>query len=89
MLADSLAEVVEVVDLAMLVRHMCRSVESWYPPKELPTIETTRVEPYGYDTRIGWDTHIVLVNGSAWGFTDGPLPSEPRASQVSREYQGS
>lgn len=72
-LADSMREVIEVADLAMLVRQMCRSVESWYPPEELPTIETTRVEPYMFDDRIGWDTHIVTVKGSAWGFTDGPL----------------
>ncbi len=31
------------------------------------------VKPYGYDKRIDWDTHMVLVDGSPWGFTDGPL----------------
>lgn len=34
---------------------------------------TITVEKYGgYDNRIGWDTYIVCVNGSARGFTDGP-----------------
>jgi hypothetical protein len=32
------------------------------------------VNKYGdYDKRIGWDTHIVCVNGSPTGFTDGPV----------------
>lgn len=31
------------------------------------------VEPYGgFDKRIGWDTHLVLVDGAPVGFTDGP-----------------
>jgi hypothetical protein len=68
-----MAEVVEVADLAALVAHMRKSVESWYPPQELPTVETTEVKPYWYDERIKWDTHVVLVKGSVWGFTDGPM----------------
>ena len=71
-----MAEVVEVNDLPQLVRHMRRGVEAWYPKDELPTLSTTVVEPYGFDDRIGWDTHIVLVKGQAWGFTDGPLDKE-------------
>ena len=31
------------------------------------------VEPYSYDKRIGWNTHIVCIDGGACGFTDGPL----------------
>jgi hypothetical protein len=31
-----------------------------------------KVVPYGYDARINWDTHIVVVDGQAVGFTDGP-----------------
>lgn len=33
------------------------------------------VKPYGYDSRIGWNTHIVTLKGDAVGFTDGPLLS--------------
>ena len=29
------------------------------------------VKPYGYDSRINWETYIVLHNGRAVGFTDG------------------
>ena len=72
-LDKAMAEVVEVADLAALVAHMRKSVETWYPFDQLPTVENTKVEPYAYDERIHWDTHIVLVDGSPWGFTDGPL----------------
>ncbi len=37
------------------------------------TEDMIHVYPYGYDSRIGWDAHIVTVNGKAIGFTDGPL----------------
>ena len=73
LLADSMRKVIEVNDLAQLVRHMRREVASWYPKDELPTEDNTKIEPYGRDDRIGWDTYIVLVDGKAWGFTDGPL----------------
>jgi hypothetical protein len=72
-LDEAMAEMVEVANLSALVAHMRKSVADWYPPEELPTVETTTVERYGYDNRIGWDTHVVKVNGSVWGFTDGPL----------------
>lgn len=32
-----------------------------------------RVRPYGFDARIGWDTHIVIMDGDPIGFTDGPI----------------
>lgn len=37
--------------------------------------DSVEVEPYGpgIDERIGWRTHIVTINGSAVGMTDGPL----------------
>ena len=36
-----------------------------------------KVEPYGYDDRIGWDTYIVFIDGyGVIGFTDGPTNSE-------------
>jgi hypothetical protein len=32
-----------------------------------------QVEPYIYDPRTKWDLHIVTIDGSAAGFTDGPV----------------
>jgi hypothetical protein len=35
--------------------------------------QTVHVEPYGFDRRIGWDTHLVTIDGyGVWGMTDGP-----------------
>ena len=73
-LAEAMAEVVEVATRADLIEHMRKSVESWYPPEELPTIENIEIRPYGYDTRIDWHTYIVLVKGEVWGFTNGLVP---------------
>lgn len=66
-------EVVEVNDFAQLVRHMRREVESWYPEDQLPTEENTKLEPYWFDTRIGWNTYLVTVDGHAWGYTNGRI----------------
>jgi hypothetical protein len=31
------------------------------------------VEPYVFDDRINWDTHLVTIDGyGVWGMTDGP-----------------
>jgi hypothetical protein len=41
-----------------------------------PNLDEIVVEKYGHgiDTRIGWDTHIVMIPGwGVLGFTDGPL----------------
>lgn len=74
MLADAMAEVAELApDRDVLVAHMRAEVSNWYPQDEMPTRENVEVKPYGFDQRIGWDTHIVTVKGNAWGFTDGPL----------------
>ena len=35
--------------------------------------QDVKVEPYCYDARTGWYTHIVTRKGGAVGFTDGPL----------------
>lgn len=63
-LAESMLEVVELDgSLAALEAH----VRKTWPVGDI------KVEPYGgYDKRIGWDTHIVTIDGSAVGFTDGP-----------------
>ena len=30
------------------------------------------IEPWGYDERIGWRTHLLTIDGKAALFTDGP-----------------
>lgn len=74
MLADAMMEVVEVADLSELVDHMRASTKIGRE-EDMPTLDNIKVEKYGtgIDTRIGWDTYIVLVGGSVWGFTNGPM----------------
>lgn len=31
------------------------------------------IEPYAFDKRIGWDTHIVCIGQHGVGFTDGGI----------------
>ncbi len=35
--------------------------------------ENIKVEPYGFDNRIGWNTYVVTDRGNGVAFTDGPL----------------
>lgn len=34
------------------------------------------VKPYTSDDRIGWDTHLVVVDNHALAYTDGPVMEE-------------
>lgn len=67
-LAESMETVVTVADKAAL----CNQVRAarGYPAFEDGQIA---VSPYCYDARIGWDTHIVTLEGNAIGYTDGPM----------------
>ena len=70
-LDEAMAEVVEVSGRQELVDHL-RKV--WMSEVN-ESGSNVAVENYGsIDNRIGWDTHIVLVDGNPYGFTDGPIP---------------
>jgi hypothetical protein len=34
------------------------------------------IKKYCFDERIGWDTHLICVDGKAALFSDGPLPED-------------
>ena len=69
-LADAMNEVQECEPTLEGLQAAMRAVYGGFAP----TGEIT-VKPYGsgYDSRIGWNTHVVLEDGKACGFTDGPL----------------
>lgn len=46
---------------------------TWFPKDKLPSVDNVSVEAYGFDDRIEWNTYLVTVSGSAWGFTNGPV----------------
>ncbi len=76
-LAESMETVVNVAHHVALLDHIRKLAKPWpiFPPV---TPETVHIKPYGWDGRIGWDTHIVVLDGyGVLGFTDED-PSGPR-----------
>ena len=73
-LADAMAEVVEIApNTESLANAMNKIYDMSATPAHAFKPEQIVVEPYGFDERIHWDTHIVTAQGRVYGFTDGPL----------------
>ena len=74
-LSESMKTVAEIEPTAKAVaEHVTCSWKG--SPNSQISPDMVRVEKYGngIDLRIGWDTHIVLIEGQGpFGFTDGPL----------------
>lgn len=76
-LAESMATVVPLRSDRPLWAHVGKST----PFPLNPAVHDIVIEPYGFDTRIGWDTHVVMLKSSkpndpfvcVLGFTNGPL----------------
>lgn len=70
-LHESMATVIEIEPtLAALIAAVREGLKGWHEFKD----HSVHVEPYCYDERIGWDCHIVVVDGwGVYGFTDGPV----------------
>ncbi len=66
-LAESMENVVELKDRAELLKYLSERFDFWNP-----TDANVTIEPYGFDDRIDWDTHLVCIDGKAALFTDGP-----------------
>lgn len=67
-LEDSLKTVVEIDPSKRAIAAFLAAIH------ECPiAVDEIEVVSYARDTRIHWDTHLVLWNGRAVGFTDGPL----------------
>jgi len=74
-LARSMATVAEIEPTAQAVADHITSAWAWSLDGKTVSPDSVKVEKYGtgIDTRIGWDTYIVTVDGSVFGMTDGPL----------------
>ena len=70
-LTDSMKTVVDIVDreaLISLLQSRLQPCGFTFASKDL------KIEPYGLDDRINWDTNIVTIAGyGVAGFTDGPV----------------
>ena len=69
-LAESMQDAREMADFAELKRHLFRVFGEG----------KITVEPYGYDSRIQWNTHIVCHNGRGVGYTNAPVNTQEPAS---------
>lgn len=63
-LDEAMAEVVDLKDREALVRHLAKSLGEW--GYQL-TNEDVQIKFYGYDSRIGWNTHIVVIRNKVCG----------------------
>jgi hypothetical protein len=69
----AMEHVFEVNSRAELLAYLKGHYDFW-----CPTDENVTIKFYCRDERIGWDTHLVCVDGKAALFTDGPLPEPER-----------
>jgi hypothetical protein len=70
-LVDSMATVIEIEPT---MKALLKAMREDLSPGWSFNVDDVTVEPYGWDERIGWDTHIVNIAGfGPYGFTDGPL----------------
>jgi hypothetical protein len=69
-LFESMETVCEVSSLAELVKVIRDSREGW-PDQNEVTMDNIKLESYGFDSRINWDTYIVSICNKVVGFSDG------------------
>ena len=68
-LADAMETVQTFEARSDLVKYLQSDIDKMAPGKY--DCQKITIEPYGFDERIGWDTHIVYLNGyGVFGFTN-------------------
>lgn len=68
---EAMSHVVLIKDRDHLIEYLKREYDFWQP-----TNENVKIEHYGQDDRIDWDTYLVTIDGKAALFTDGPVSEE-------------
>lgn len=67
---EAMKTVIEVRDKVDLFNYLKHDLSGY----KLESMDQLTITPYsGIDSRNGWDTYIVCINGAAIGFTNGPL----------------
>ena len=75
LLEDALGQARELQTWAELMVYLRGTYDFWQP-----TEDNVRLERYGWDRRIGWDTWLLTIDGNAAMFTDGVLDDMPCAN---------
>ena len=70
-LDESMESVREFSTYDDLIDYIKTEFDFWRPIKRITCAY------YCYDTRIGWDTHLICVDGKAALFADGPMTALP------------
>ncbi len=68
---EAMGKLVDIRGRSHLLEYLKQEYDFWEP-----TDENVKVEFYGRDDRIDWDTYLVTIDGKAALFTDGPVPKE-------------
>lgn len=66
-LAEAMACIVELPDRAALIARLAAELGPWGYAVEDADV---RVTPYGFDARIGWDTHLVTLRNKRCTYGD-------------------
>jgi hypothetical protein len=71
-----LSESMETVQAVRDREHLVAVIRASLSPFGVPVdAEQITVEPYGFDTRIDWDTYLICIESyGVWGMANGPLP---------------
>ncbi len=77
-LKDSLDTQIEITDTENLIDRL-----NEYLGFHLK-ISDIKIEPYGFDARIGWDTHIVTWQHGVLGFLSSHIPGESVVGKKSK-----
>lgn len=74
-LADSMKTVREYKSKSELISHLQSELDKYFAGKY--DCNKITIKPYGFDERIGWNTHMVHLQGyGVFGFTNGPVKNE-------------
>lgn len=71
-LADSMATLVEFKDDQEAREHIAGEARDYLNDPSIVADDVTS-EPYSYDARIDWDTHLVCIRGYPCGFSDASI----------------
>ena len=79
-LSEAMAEVVDLADKTALATHISSGLQDFGIAL---TEADIRVQPYGLDQRVGWDTHVVLMRN-----VEGPTGARYFGNDMPGDYFG-
>jgi hypothetical protein len=75
-LEEAMARVAVVSSREELLIYLQQHFDFWNP-----TADNVTIKPYGRDERVGWDLHLICVDGKAALFSDSDFADAPASDQ--------